>query len=247
MRAKDGRTKLMTILSMNWSMLVPERAFLSFKDVIGQTLGDISRLKLVDIGCGSGSITRKLAQLGATVTGIDPNTAAIEQAQEEEGGPTYRVAHAEELGLPDASCDIAFFSNSLHHVDDMAAALAQAYRIVCPGGRIAVLEPESHDPILPVMRFVDDETVLYEAAQKAVQALAASGGATRDQSLVYAGKFRAGSPQELIDSLIEVDLHRSLDDADRPAFEAAFEAALKSDDEGSYLEHWQRIDVLKRV
>lgn len=226
---------------------MPERAFLSFNAVIAQVLGDISGLKLVDIGCGSGAITRKLAQLGATVTGIDPNTAAIEQAQEEEGGPTYRVAHAEELGLPDGSCDIAFFSNSLHHVDDMAAALAQAYRIVSPGGRIAVMEPEAHDPFLPVMRFIHDETVVYEVAQKAVQALAVSGGATRDQSLFYAGKFRVSSAQELIDSLIQVDPDRSLDDADRPAFEAAFEAALKSDDEGSYLEHWQRIDVLKRV
>ncbi len=226
---------------------MPERAFLSFDTAIDQVLGDISGLKLVDIGCGSGAITRKLAQFGATVTGIDPDTAAIEQAQEEEGGPTYRVAHAEELGLPDGSCDIAFFSNSLHHVDDMAAALAQAYRIVSPGGRIAVMEPDAHDPFLPVMRFVDDETAQYEAAQKAVQALAVSGGASLDRSLVYAGKFRVGSPQELIDSLKQVDPNRSLDDADRPAFEAAFDTALKSDDEGGYLEHWQRIDVLKRV
>jgi len=226
---------------------VPDRAFLNFEDVVSQTLGDISRLKLVDIGCGSGGITRSLARLGALVTGVDPNASAIETAQSEGGGPTYRVAHAEELGLSDTSFDIAIFSNSLHHVEDMPAALAQAYRIVKPGGRIAVLEPVAPDPFQSVMRFIDDESAVYEAAQKALQALAASGGAILDQTLNYAGKYRVETPQDLIDGLIGIDGGRSLDEADRPAFEDAFASALTSDEDGHYIEHWQRFDVLTRV
>ena len=224
-----------------------EREFLREEQALTRCLGDLSGLKAADIGCGSGRVTRLMASMGADVVGLEPNPKALAQAEAEGGGPRYRTAAAEDSGLPDQSVDLALFSFSLHHCPDMPAALREACRITRPGGRIAVIEPLADDPMFPVLKLVDDEGPVYAEALQAMADAVAAGLMRRETTLEFADKYRVDTPGETLAHLITVDNGRSLSDADRPAFNAAFAAARQEDENGGYLPCWVRMDVFERV
>ena len=224
-----------------------EREFLYFNAVIERALGDLDGLEIVDIGCGAGAVTRKLAALGADVVGIEPNADQVAKAEAKGGGPRYAVAAAEATGLDGESFDLAFFSRSLHHAVDKPAAVREACRIVKPGGRIAVLEPEADGPFYPVMRFVDDESTVYAEAQAALEGAVAAGLLARGPSLRFATKYRVADVSAMLADMVTVDSGRVLAEADRAAFEAAFAAAHVPDAKGGYIPDWSRIDVFTRV
>jgi len=220
-----------------------QRDFMTTEEAIGHTVGSVEGLDAVDIGAGSGPVTRSLAALGARALGVEPNPEAVAAAEAKGGGPRYLAAPAEATGLPDQSADLVLFSMSLHHLPDMAAGLAEACRLLRPSGRLAVLEPESPDPIWPVMRHIDDETAAYREAQGAIESLIEAGRLRRITTLHYGAKYRVESPDAMLADMITVESGRSLADADRPAFEAAFAEAHAGDEAGGYLPYWLRLDV----
>ncbi|MCI2398013.1 class I SAM-dependent methyltransferase [Aliiroseovarius subalbicans] len=93
---------------------------------------------VLDVGCGTGSALRAIAGRAGRLTGIDPTPRMIEIAREHGGGITFQVASAEASLQPDASQDVVLMINVLHHVEDEAAALSEAARVLRPGGRIVL-------------------------------------------------------------------------------------------------------------
>ena len=95
----------------------------------------------IDVGCGDGMLTRKLAARCAAVTGIDRDERILEAARERgRAGPTVSLVHGDFLDYPfaEASFDFACANTALHHMD-FGAALAKMARILRPGGRLAVV------------------------------------------------------------------------------------------------------------
>ena len=78
-------------------------------------VADLVGRDVLDIGCGDGRTSRRLASRGATVLGVDPDEAAIAQARA--GGTSdacrFRAADVLELVLPPASLDLVVFSRSM--------------------------------------------------------------------------------------------------------------------------------------
>jgi trans-aconitate methyltransferase len=91
------------------------------------------RERILDLGCGDGALTEKLAAFGCEVVGVDASPEQVEAARAR--GLDARVCRAE--ALPFAGEFDGVLSNAvLHWVKDQAAALAAVHRALRPGGRI---------------------------------------------------------------------------------------------------------------
>ena len=102
---------------------------------------------LADVGCGVGDDARALAGRvapGGRVIGLDASADMIARASaaDNPSGLEFIVADAAALELADASCDAARADRMLQHVADPLAALREMRRILKPGGRLVVVEPD---------------------------------------------------------------------------------------------------------
>ena len=98
--------------------------------------------RLLDVGCGPGTITVDLADRVApgTVLGIDASADVIEQATGivgDRSNVTFEVADVYALDQPDDSFDVIHAHQVLQHLTDPVAALQEMRRVLAPGGVLA--------------------------------------------------------------------------------------------------------------
>jgi ubiquinone/menaquinone biosynthesis C-methylase UbiE len=91
--------------------------------------------RALDVGAGPGLLSAALAPLVARAVALDPSEALLAHAPE---GVEAVVGSGEAIPFGDGSFDLVTAVNSLHHVDDMAATLAEMARVLAAGGRIVV-------------------------------------------------------------------------------------------------------------
>ena len=133
-----------------------------------EMLPDVEGLSGLDIGCGEGHNTRLVARRGAKVTGIDISETFIRHAREEEGreplGIRYRRASAAGLPFEDDSFDFSVASMSLMDIPETDRALAEAFRVVKPGGSLqfSILHPCFDTPQRRNLRGEDGFTYAIE-------------------------------------------------------------------------------------
>ena len=124
-------------------------------------LPPIAGLDGLDIGCGEGSNTRKLAQLGARMRAIDIAPTFIRHACEaESAGPLgidFAVGDGMALPFADVSFDFATAFMSLMDMPDQGRALEEAHRVLRPGGflQFSILHPCFAPPHRKVLRELD--------------------------------------------------------------------------------------------
>jgi SAM-dependent methyltransferase len=133
-------------------------------------LPPVSGLKGLDIGCGEGSNTRKLAQLGARMCGVDIAPTFIRHARETEAagplGIDFEVADGMSLPFAGGSFDFVTAFMSLMDMPDHGLALKEAYRVLRPGGflQFSILHPCFAPPYRKVLRNGDGSVRAVEVA-----------------------------------------------------------------------------------
>lgn len=96
------------------------------------------RGRMLDVGCGEGRFCRMARARGLDVVGLDPTAALLDRARALDPGGRYVEGRAEALPFEDASFDVVVFYLSLIDIPDIRAALAEAARVVRPGGRLLI-------------------------------------------------------------------------------------------------------------
>jgi ubiquinone/menaquinone biosynthesis C-methylase UbiE len=127
---------------------------------------EIAGCDVIDLGCGEGSNTRRMADVGGRMTGIDISEALIARAREDERreprGIRYELGSFSQLDfLPHASFDHAVSTMALMDGPDLAGAMREAWRVLRPGGTFtfSVLHPCF---VTPVLKWLRDENGNYE-------------------------------------------------------------------------------------
>lgn len=105
--------------------------------------------RLLDLGTGSGRLLELLAPRAEAATGIDLSRDMLAAARARLGAAglgrvALRQADATRLPFADGSFDTVTLSMLLHHVDDPRAVLAEAGRVLAPGGTLALIDLAQH-------------------------------------------------------------------------------------------------------
>lgn len=102
---------------------------------------------ILDLGCGDGHLTQRIADSGAHVLGVDASAAMIAAARER--GVEAEQAKAEALPFRDETFDAVFSNAVLHWVRGQDAMLEQVHRVLKPGGRF-VAEMGGHGNVASI-------------------------------------------------------------------------------------------------
>jgi SAM-dependent methyltransferase len=127
--------------------LVPGRSWAAWSRALGLLL---PALDVADLGCGEGYLTIEMARWARRVVAVDRSPEVLAGARALAGrrrlrNITWKRGVLERLPVKDATVDVALLSQALHHAEKPAAALAEARRILRPGGRVLVLDLRAHD------------------------------------------------------------------------------------------------------
>jgi len=101
--------------------------------------------KVLEIGCGAGPATRKIAELPSVskVTALDPSPVFLERARQDLADLTnveFLEGDARSLQLEDGSFEVVLAHTVLCHVPEPEKALQEAYRVLVPGGQIVIFD-----------------------------------------------------------------------------------------------------------
>lgn len=103
--------------------------------------------RILDLGCGDGQLTARLANTGAHVVGVDSSAEMVQAARQRRIDATH--APAEKLPFSDHSFDAVFSNAALHWVRGQSEMMAEVHRVLVPGGRF-VAEMGGHGNIAAI-------------------------------------------------------------------------------------------------
>ncbi|MEU6721349.1 methyltransferase domain-containing protein [Nonomuraea sp. NPDC046802] len=100
--------------------------------------GDVAGRRVLDAGCGSGTLSAALCDRGAVVTGIDASAGMLALARRRLGDDValHEVDLGDLLPFDDGAFDDVVASLVLHYLEDWGPTLAELRRVLRPGGRL---------------------------------------------------------------------------------------------------------------
>ncbi len=127
--------------------MVPGRSWAAWARALGHLL---PKLRVADLACGEGYLTIEAARWASSVVAVDRSSEVLRRARalakrRRVSNVTWKRGEIERLPIGDASVEVALLAQALHHAADPARALAEAVRILSPGGRALVLDLRAHD------------------------------------------------------------------------------------------------------
>jgi ubiquinone/menaquinone biosynthesis C-methylase UbiE len=127
-------------------------------DALAEALALEDGMTVLDLGCATGNVEERLAedQAGICVTGVDYSESMLRRARRKcERFPKVgfvRADLAEPLPFPDASFDRVLANNVLYALPGRSALLAEARRVLRPGGLLVLSDPKAGASIRELVR-----------------------------------------------------------------------------------------------
>lgn len=95
---------------------------------------------VADLGCGTGTLSRLLAEEGYAVTGLDFSPAMLERARAKAPGVTFVEGDAADPRLPESAYDVVLCRHVLWALPEPVAVLRRWAALLRPGGRLVLVE-----------------------------------------------------------------------------------------------------------
>jgi ubiquinone/menaquinone biosynthesis C-methylase UbiE len=111
-----------------------------------------ARHKVLDVGCGTGRLTLKLASKVDHITGIDPSPQRIEVAHRKltrmnHGNITFELGSSDDIGRYGENVfDVVYLNAVFHWINDKEEALNNIYRALKPGGKLGICTGDKDHP-----------------------------------------------------------------------------------------------------
>ena len=121
----------------------------SWKGIAEALLKLMPPMVIADLGAGEGTLSQLMAQRARKVIAIDNSEKMVEFGAElarkhNIANLEYRLGDIEDVPIRARTVDLAILSQALHHASHPERAIAEAWRILKPGGRIAILDLSRH-------------------------------------------------------------------------------------------------------
>lgn len=110
---------------------------------------------VLDVGGGTGGVSAPLRDRVAGVLVVEPGEALVRRGRDRYPRIGFAVGDGRALPLPDASVDAVLLVEVLHHVRNASAVLAEAARVLRPGGSLLVEETEFGGPLGRVRYWIE--------------------------------------------------------------------------------------------
>jgi ubiquinone/menaquinone biosynthesis C-methylase UbiE len=114
------------------------------EEALAAFVGPESAGRVLEVGCGTGHWLRRLAERGIRVAGVDASFNMLDYAHEQAPGAVLAHAMAEHLPWASAAFERVFCINALHHFGDKRRFLAEARRVLRPGGQVMTIGLDPH-------------------------------------------------------------------------------------------------------
>jgi SAM-dependent methyltransferase len=113
---------------------------------VGSSGADVSRLRVLDLGAGTGKLTGVLERLGAEVTAVEPDQEMLAELGRQLPGIRALAGSAEGIPLPDGSVDAVLCGQSMHWFN-LDVALPEIGRVLADGGVLGALWNSDDDRV----------------------------------------------------------------------------------------------------
>ncbi len=166
---------------------------------------------VLDVGCGTGDLVRRMAERGASALGID-TAQMLEKTvgRPRNAGENYLVGCAEALPLPDHYADAILYIASFHHIpeDKEWTALEECRRVLKPQCHAVFVEPIARpDSYYQVTRLIDEEAEIQAKAYEALRAARRIGLEMKSEEIIYVERSFADY-LNLLEIFVEDDKRR---------------------------------------
>jgi len=172
---------------------------------------------VLDVGCGTGFLALRFAELGHKVTGVDLSSRMIERArskaQLEDVQVEFRVGDAADLDLPDEAYDLVIARHVIWNLPEPERGVAEWLRVLRPQGRLALVEGKwaDNDPT----RLSRRSRALSHLKDAAAQVLYATGFPTKKLNrdyhrLEYELPFSGGPTEARLTSFLKANSVREV-------------------------------------
>ncbi|BAE50939.1 2-polyprenyl-3-methyl-5-hydroxy-6-metoxy-1,4-benzoquinol methylase [Paramagnetospirillum magneticum AMB-1] len=243
---RSGGHPLTVILEIEESVMDKRRN----TDVIVETLA-LKGKRVIDVGCGDGGLVRALARFGAHVLGVECSPRQLAKARAAAKVADEEIVDGVGQALPvdDESADAVVFFNSLHHIPIafQAKALAEAARVLRPGGEVYVSEPLPWGAFFEAVRPIDDETWVRGAALSSVKG-AWVHGLEEASEFTYLHPMVFKSYEAFRDKIVSANAEREgkFEDLDAEMRERFARLAAPAEDGGFAFEQPMRVNLLRK-
>jgi demethylmenaquinone methyltransferase/2-methoxy-6-polyprenyl-1,4-benzoquinol methylase len=128
-------------------------------DVLAELLDLPTEGKVLDAGGGTGRVSSQLRDKAGEIVICDLSHNMLKEARFKKGMETVR-SHTERLPFPDATFDRILVVDAFHHFCDQERSLSELLRVLAPGGRLVIEEPDIRRFVVKLVALAEKLTLM---------------------------------------------------------------------------------------